>query len=424
MDNEITADSPSTISSGRVVTLLVLLGIVTTVIFSLVLLHSSNNYQEVFNFGVAKQTSYNPYTQVSADDPMPLYYLVVHSASHWITPSIQELRIFSWLIYLLILPMAYIVGRRATDDRRVGLLTAVLIGLSPFVVWYSSRATTYVILLLVTLINAYFYIGILQHKKNQEYGYILSGLLGIGLHYFFGVVLLTQLIFFMLKRSSYTRMMQVTMGIAGIVFLTAFVIWLRYSLLHGSPWMHLPYTGKPSATNAFILFVQFLFGFQSVVTTTLIISFWPLLVVLALLAVQKYMRPPDSVQYFAFAAFIPVLVIFFISWIWKPLYLSSYFIVCLPPFMLLVAWYLVVFDLKALSWARTILVASMALMLFVELLNPQRALVEDYLGLAAPVTFDDGSTSLRLLQAIRRTPATIHLQLDPHYNFHLTPREP
>lgn len=424
MDNDSTIDAPAPLSSGKIVSLLILLGIVTTVVFSLVLLHSGNNYQEVFNVSVAHQSTYNAYTQVSADDPMPLYYLMVHSVSHFVVPSIQMLRIFSWVIYLLILPMAYIVGRRATNDRRVGLLAAILIGLSPFVVWYSSRATTYVLLLLVTLINAYFYIGILQQKRYQWYGYIVSGLLGVGLHYFFGVVLLTQLIFFVLKHSSYRRLTQLLMGVSGIIFLAAFVIWLRYSLLHGSPWMHLPYTGKPSATNAFILFVQFLFGFQSVVTTTLIISFWPLLVVLALLAVQKYVRPSDSVQYFAFASFIPVLAIFVISWIWRPLYLSSYFIVCLPPFMLLVAWYLVVFDLKALAWARTILVVGMALMLFVELLNPQRALVEDYLGLAAPITFDDGSTSQRLLQVFQRMPATTHQQLDHRYNFRLTPREP
>jgi hypothetical protein len=266
----------------------------------------------------------------------------------------------------------------------VGLLAAALIGLSPFVIWYSSRATVYVLLLLLTLLNAYFFIGVLEKKKRQWVGYLISGLFGLGLHYFFGVVLLAQLIFYFLKRNGFPRMNRIMMGFAGIVFLAALSIWLRYSLLHSDLWHHLPYTGKPSATNAFILFVQFVFGFQSVVTTTLIISFWPLLVVLGLLAVQKYVRPPDAVQYFAFAAFVPVIAVFALSWLWKPLYLSSYFIVCLPPFMVLVAWYLVAFDLKALAWARSILVASMFLMLFFELLNPQRALVDDYLG-AAPV---------------------------------------
>lgn len=388
MNDEASVTTTSSISTTRVVSLLIGLGIITTAVFAFALLKGDRNYQEVFNVSVAQQATYNVFTQVSADDPMPLYYLMVHGLSHWFVPTLQTLRILSWACYLLLLPATFFVGKRATSDRRVGLLGAVLIGLSPFVIWYSSRATVYVLLMLFTLLNAYFYIGILERKKRQWIGYLITGLLGLGLHYFFSVVLLAQLLFYFLKRNGFPRLNRILMGLAGIVFLAALSIWLRYSLLHTDLWHHLPYTGKPSATNAFILFVQFIFGFQSVVTTTLIISFWPLLVVLALLAVQKYVRPPDGVQYFAFAAFVPVIAIFAMSWLWKPLYLSSYFIVCLPPFMLLVAWYLVAFDLKALAWARTILVASMFAMLFFELLNPQRALVEDYLG-AAPVVQTD-----------------------------------
>lgn len=402
MNDEAEAGTPpSSISYTRIVTVLLALGVITTAVFAFMLLQGNRNYQEVFNVSVAQQETYNVFTQVSADDPMPLYYLLIHGLGHWITPTLQTLRILSWAFYLLLMPAAYIVGKRATSDRRAGLLAAVLIGLSPFVIWYSSRATVYVLLMLFTLLNAYYFIGILEKRKHQWVGYVLTGLLGLGLHYFFSVVLLSQLVFYFLKRNGFPRLNRILMGLAGIVFLAALSIWLRYSLLHSDLWHHLPYTGKPSATNAFILFVQFIFGFQSVVTTTLIISFWPLLVVLALLAVQKYVRPPDSVQYFAFAAFVPVIAIFAMSWLWKPLYLSSYFIVCLPPFMLLVAWYLVAFDLKALAWARTILVTSMFAMLFFELLNPGRALVEDYLG-AAPVIQTDLTSEVITNQRLRQ----------------------
>ena len=381
MNNEASAPTPPvTISRLQVVGLLVGLSVVTSAVFVFILLGGSHNYQEIFNVSVAQQSTYNLFTQLSADDPMPLYYLLIHGLGHWFVPTLQTLRLFSWGCYLLLLPATYLVGRSATSDRRIGLLAAVLIGLSPFVIWYSSRATMYVLLMLVTLINAYFFVGILEKKPRHLIGYMVSGLLGLGLHYFFSIVLLTQLIFYFLKRHGFPRLNQILMGFAGIVFLAALSVWLRYSLLHNDLWYHLPYTGKPSATNAFILYVQFIFGFQSVVTTTMIISVWPLLVVMALLAVQKYVRPPDGVQYFAFAAFVPVLGIFVLSWLWKPLYLSSYFIVCVPPFMLLLAWYLVAFELKALAWARTILVLAMFLMLFIELLNPQRALVQDYLG--------------------------------------------
>ena len=420
MNNE--AETPAaSLSGAKVFALLFGLAVATTVVFWFLLLQGGRNYQEVFNVGVAQQSTYNVYTHLSADDPMPLYYFLIHILSHWFTPTLQILRIISWVCYLLLLPATYLVGRAATSDKRVGLLGAALVGLSPFVIWYSSRATMYVLLMLVTVINAYFYIGMMQNKKWHWIGYLATGFIGLGLHYFFSVVLITQLAYFFIRRNGFPRLDRVLMGLAGILFLAGLSIWLRYSLLHGSPWTHLPYTGKPSATNAFILFVQFLFGFQSVVTTTLIISVWPLLVVVALLAVQKYVMPPDSVRYFAFAAFVPVLAIFIMSWLWKPLYLSSYFIVCLPPFMLLVAWYLVAFDLKALAWVRTLLVGSMFAMLFIELLNPQRALVEDYLGAAAvpapPSAAKVLVTSLRSGQALPRMKATIHLPPDRRYNY-------
>lgn len=419
MNNE-TETPASPMSVVKVCALLFVLGIVTTAVFWFMLLQGGRNYQEIFNVGVAQQSTYNVYTHLSADDPMPLYYFLIHSLSHWFTPTLQILRIVSWICYLLLLPATFIVGRAATNDRRVGLLGAALVGLSPFVIWYSSRATVYVLLTLVTVINAYYYIGILQNKKRHWIGYVLTGLAGLGFHYFFGAVLITQLAYFFIRRNGFPRLNRVLMGFAGVLFLAALSIWLRYSLIHGSPWSHLPYTGKPSATNAFILFVQFLFGFQSVVTTTMIISVWPLLVVIALLAVQKYVMPPDSVRYFAFASFVPVMAIFVMSWLWKPLYLSSYFIVCLPPFMLLVAWYLVAFDLKALAWVRTMLVASMFAMLFIELLNPQRALVEDYLGTAsapAPPTVSVLITNLRSGQALPRMRATTRLLPDHRYNY-------
>jgi hypothetical protein len=159
-------------------------------------------------------------------------------------------------------------------------------------------------------------------------------------------------------------------------------VWLAYSPLSQFDWSRLPFTVRPIPTNAFILYVQFVYGFQSVVTTTLLIALWPLLVVVALLAVQKYVRPPLAVQYLAFAAFVPVLLMFVFSWVAKPLYLSSYFIVCLPAAMLLISWFLVVFELEVLSWVRALLLAAMVVMLAIEILHPKVPLREDYLGFA------------------------------------------
>jgi hypothetical protein len=50
--------------------------------------------------------------------------------------------------------------------------------------------------------------------------------------------------------------------------------------------------------------------------------------------------------------------------------------------MIVVGWYLVAFNLKALIWARNILIAVMILMLFLEISQARRVISEDYLGLA------------------------------------------
>jgi hypothetical protein len=48
--------------------------------------------------------------------------------------------------------------------------------------------------------------------------------------------------------------------------------------------------------------------------------------------------------------------------------------------MLVLGWYLVAFELRLLAVARNVILVTMVLMLFLELLNPQRALTGDYLG--------------------------------------------
>lgn len=348
------------------------------------LFKSGQNYQEIYNVtrGSTAVNFGNVSALVSPDNPMPIYYLLSGALSHWFTPTIILWRLWSFVFYALSLPMAYLVGREAADDRRVGLLAAAIIGLSPFFIWYSSRATVYSLVVLAVLINQYFYIGILHKRKWAWLGYVLSGLFGLGVHYFFALVLLMQMIFYAVKHRQFPRHIAHLVFLCGLVFAVALGLWINYSAAHGAAWNYLPYTSQPSATNAFIIYVQFLFGFQSVEATTFVISLWPLLVILALLAVQKYVKPPVAVQYFSFAAFGPVLLMFALSWLWRPLFLSSYFIICLPAFLLIVSWYLVVFELRALTITRYILLGAMIVMLFAEVFNTKRALSEDYLGLA------------------------------------------
>lgn len=353
------------------------------------------NYQETASLGLSIHSAQQIVSRPAPDDPAPLYFLAVHGLERWLPANLTMLRLFSLGCYLLLLPVVYFLGRWAADDERVGILGAALVGLSPFMLWYGNRGTVYALFALAGAVNQLFFVAVLKGKQWAWPLYFLSAVLALGVHFFFLVILLTQAIFMAVNARAVPRR---TLGLflACLLLLCGVLAgWWWYSPLRAFDWHQLPFSARPIPTNAFILVVQFVYGFQSVVTTTLLIALWPLLVVVALLAVQKYVRPPMAVQYLAFAAFVPVMLVFVFSWLAKPLYLSSYLIVCLPAMMLLFGWVLVAFELQVLSWVRMVMLAVMLVMLAVQVMHPGVALQEDYLG-ALPGQLPDNPPTLSL----------------------------
>ena len=363
--------------------LLVLLGIITlvTAISIIWFIHDGINYQESYNLklssGSGKQIIWG-----SNDDPMPLYSLLLHAYNHLIgRASLFWDRVLSLAAYVALIIVCYLLGRIASGRSFVGLISAALISFSPFMIWYANRATVYSLLALMVALNQLCFIGIYKHRNWSLPAYLLTSILGLALHFFFLAIVLPEILFLIMKRRDLKRY-EYWFGLSfAIISIAAFSLWVVYSSKYGiNYWRYLPFTAKPSATNAFIIYFQYLFGFQPVVITTLIIALWPLLVILALLAVQKYVRPPISIQYLFVNAVLPILLLFMVSWIWKPLFLSSYLIVCLPSFLIFIAWYLSAFRLQALTIARYSLVLGMIVMLIFELSNWRLALQQDYLG--------------------------------------------
>lgn len=388
-------DSRLNLVNGFTVSLIVLAGIGASLIF---LLNDHTNYQETYNLQLAARHGLSAANLGSYDDPMPIYFLLERAWLHLtqahasIVSSLVAARILSLVFYPLSAVAAYFAGLAMAKDRRIGLAAAMFLCLSPFMLWYSSRASMYSLLVFAVLINHYFYARLLDRPRWGHWvGYTLTALLGVGVHYFFGVILLVQLLFYATSVKRKLNLVWLVLCLAAVG--VAVGLWAHYSADHTAYWRYLPYTGRPSATNTFIVFVQYLFGFQSVATTTLLISFWPLLVVVALLAIQKYIAPPPGVQYSFWAAAGPVLGVFLLSWIWKPLFLSSYLIIGLAPLMLFLAWYFVALNLRTLNLACYALMAMMALTFLIQAANPERAITNDYLGIVLRV-FADDATSL------------------------------
>ncbi len=345
--------------------------------FVWMLMHQASA-EESANLALADRSLPLLFKSVAQGAQMPFYYLLLHSVGEVFGSSIVAARLLSLVLYLAIPFVAYKIGRRIDADEQTGRVAAALMGLSPFVLWYGNKATPYALLALLTLINQYFYIGMLLKHKTSWIGYLISGIAGLLTHYFFALIVLVQVGFYAAKCRNFTGKQHVfTLGtialLVGVLFL-----WIQYAASVADFWGNIPQIARPSATDVFITYIQFLFGIQSVTVTTLILSLWPFLVVVALLGVQKYMQPPLAIEYFIWAGFVPIVLIFGLSWLWRPTFLASYLIICLPAFLLFLSWFLTATDLRSLRWVRYTLIVTMMVMMVIQFFFAQTPIQNDY----------------------------------------------
>lgn len=102
----------------------------------------------------------------------PLYYLILHWWMKLFGDSEFSIRFLSVIFDFLAMFMIYKIGIRIFGDRRdVGLLSAVLLGLSTFHIAYSQDARSYTLSTLLTLLSMYFFIKLLEERS---YGVLMS----------------------------------------------------------------------------------------------------------------------------------------------------------------------------------------------------------------------------------------------------------
>ncbi len=160
--------------------------------------------------------------------------------------------------------------------------------------------------------------------------------------------------------------------------MAAFAPWLLYVQQLGTASNTQPSLTSPSSGDVFNTYAQFLFGFQVDTLNTIIVSLWPVVVLLAFFALQKNHKITQQAVFFALAAVIPVVAAFIISVTIRPFYLSRYLIVSLPPLLILLAWIFSIYPIKVRRVLQVSLVALTLGLLAVQVLNPQTPVKEDY----------------------------------------------
>jgi 4-amino-4-deoxy-L-arabinose transferase-like glycosyltransferase len=128
----------------------------------------------------------------------PLYYLLLKA---WIFFGTSEsaLRLFSVLFGAASLWMLYFLTRALFDDV-LARLSTVLLGFSPFYLYFGQEARMYTLLGFLAIASSYLFIGFTRTPSRMwAAGYVVSGILGVYTHVFFFFALAAHWTFLLLR---------------------------------------------------------------------------------------------------------------------------------------------------------------------------------------------------------------------------------
>jgi len=127
----------------------------------------------------------------NAEGSPPLYFLLLNAVMHFSRTEVA-LRLLSVLAGLAALPLIYLLGR-ALLGARVGLISAALLALSPFALYYSQEARPYALLLTLSLASCYLLLLAVERPGKSRWPlYALVTLAALYTHYFTVFLIIAQ----------------------------------------------------------------------------------------------------------------------------------------------------------------------------------------------------------------------------------------
>lgn len=307
---------------------------------------------------------------ISKRNHMPLYFFIMRSWVLFTGQSAFTLRYFSLVWGLLSVAEMYRLGRMI-GGQAVAVVSALLMAVAPFHVWYSQEARMYTMLPFALLVANDFFLQALRNRNRFYWvGYGIAMLSATYIHYFALFIFAAHYAFFALHirqlRQAAVRWFIVTAAVGGLTIIWMGVVAGTSGYAESVPgWI-----GKISWLDPLLTIWNFSSGFgllpMDILGLGLVILYG--LAFLISLSLLRHNTPRGHVFRLLFLWFIvPFTITFFVSLDWRTtiqsdfsFYMDRYLIIIMPPFLLLTAWGLV-----SLACGRNKLLVSLMAFVFV-----------------------------------------------------------
>jgi mannosyltransferase len=307
---------------------------------------------------------------VSEDANMLLYYGLLRLWRH-LGESEAAIRFLSIIPAVATVPVVYALGARLFSNR-VGLIAAVLLCVNASHIRYAQEARSYSLVVLLVVLSCLFLIRALEHPSRRDMiGYVTVGIFAIYSHFFAALVLLAQCVSLAIPRPRRVPLKALLMSFAAIGSLSLPLAFFAVTRDFGQ----VSWIVRPTLQDI-IQFFRFLTGGGKTPAPLLgaYLAAW----LAAVVGAGKVWRSGQiSWQAWRYGLLLswmwtPILLTLLISTI-KPLFVSYYLIVCLPPLVLLTA--------ASLSWInhRWLLAGALAVVVGLALLGDYHYYTNDRL---------------------------------------------
>lgn len=262
---------------------------------------------------------------------MVLYYGLLH---FWINLGESEVavRSISALAGCLVVPVIYSLGRRMFGTR-VALISALLLAVNAFHIKFSQEARSYTLVVLLTALSSLFFVKAVERNSRSAWvGYIITGTLAVYSHFLAVLIVAAQLaslIFAPPRDVPWKRLLySISVMFFLLIPLAIFVFTRDQGQLRSVP--------KLRPSEFYGLFDSFTGGGK-----LLVLAFFVPCLLAFIRGVRAWSRSKMSSEAWRYGfllswLFVPIFIGLAVS-VFKPLLIARYFVICLPPFMMLAA---------------------------------------------------------------------------------------
>jgi uncharacterized membrane protein len=297
------------------------------------------------------------------DNHPPLYSILLHFWMKLFQPTLFNLRLLSLIFGVLSIFLVYKVGE-VLLNRTVGLISAGILSLSVFHIYYSQEVRSYSFVVALILLSFFLFIRLTKKPKPIDILFFIGvNVLMVYTHFLGWFIILSQSIFYIFRFPINKKRLKDAL-IINFVTLVLYIPWLkvmisRLSSIEEEFWVMLP--SWLTLPQTFLIYA----GTYTFFGVCLFVVFCTL----CLFGLFRYhdgkieFRRKDNEQKYLLLLwlFVPILAPFILSYIIAPVYITRLTIGASLAFYLLSAYGLSLIDKKQLRYGILLLIILFSL---------------------------------------------------------------